>query len=137
VLIRSFDFGTKIVMERLKTVLKINSDTARGILDDASFDVSDLLTELMGAIASHLIVSRDFIERQKNCSIDMFHIIGGIALSQAAMQSLSKVMNVKLVPWDPFDGLDVETQSLGKDADTQHWRFAGAIGAALATLEEK
>jgi len=137
VLIRFFDFGTKIVMERLKTVLKVNSDTARGILDDASFDVSDLLTELMGSIADHLIVSRDFIERQKNCSIDMLHTIGGIALSQAAMKSLSKVMNAKLIPWDPFDGLDADGLSISKDAKNQHWRFAGAIGAALATLEEK
>ena len=136
VLIRFFEFGTKIVMERLKSALKVNTDTARGILDDASFDVSDLLMELMGSIASHLIVSRDFVERQKNCSIDMLYAVGGIALSQVAMQSLSKTMNIKIKAWDPFRGFNIEPQTITEDVESQHWRFSGAIGAALATLEE-
>jgi Tfp pilus assembly PilM family ATPase len=137
VLIRFFEFGTKIVMERLKSTLRINTDTALGILDDSSFDVSDLLMELMGSIASHLIVSRDFVERQNNCSIDMLYAVGGIAMSRAAMQSLSKAMNIKVKAWDPFEGYNIEPQTITKDVEEQHWRFAGAIGAARATLEEK
>jgi len=53
------------------------------------------------------------------------------------MRSLSKIMSVKIVPWDPFDGLIVNAQTLGSEVDSQRWRFAGAIGAALATLEEE
>ena len=136
-LIQFFNFGTNVVMEHLKSALRINADTARGILEDASFDLSDVLMELMGSVASHLIVSRDFVERQKNCSIDTLHAVGGIARSQAAMRSLSKIMSVKIVPWDPFDGLIVNTQTLSSEVDSQRWRFAGAIGAALATLEEE
>jgi Tfp pilus assembly PilM family ATPase len=135
-MIRFFKFGTKMVMEHLKSVLKINSDTARGILDDASFDVSDLLTGLMNSIAGELTVSRDFVERDKNCSLDLLYAVGGISISQAAMQSLAKTMNSKIIPWDPFDDFDAENQEFSDDVNSQHWRFAGAIGAALATLEE-
>ncbi len=136
-LIQFFDFGTKAVMEHLKSALKVNTDTARGILDDASFDLSDILKDLMGSIASHLIVSRYFIERQKNCSIDTLYAVGGITHSQAAMKSLSKKMSVSIIPWDPFEGLNIEPQAISEDLDALHWRFAGAIGAALATLEEE
>jgi Tfp pilus assembly PilM family ATPase len=136
-LIQFFDFGTNVVMEHLKSALRINADTAKGILEDASFDLSDVLMELMGSVASHLIVSRDFVERQKNCSIDTLYAIGGIARSQAAMRSLSKIMSVKIMPWDPFDGLIIDSQILSDEVDSQRWRFSGAIGAALATLEEE
>jgi Tfp pilus assembly PilM family ATPase len=135
-MIRFFKFGTQMVMEHLKSVLKINSDTARGILDDASFDVSDILTGLMSSIAGELTVSRDFIERDKNCSLDRLYAVGGISISHAAMTSISKTMNSKIVPWDPFDDFDVDTETFDDEVNAQHWRFAGAIGAALATLEE-
>ena len=137
VLIRKFDFGTNIVMESLKSTLHVSADIARGMLDDAAFDISDILGELMSSIASELIISRDFIERDKNCKIDLLYAIGGIALSKTAMQSLEKDMSIDIKLWDPFDGLTLASQALEKNIEEQRWRFAGAIGAALATLEEK
>jgi len=137
VLIRKFDFGTNIVMERLKSTLHVSTDIARGMIDDASFDISDMLEELMGAIASELIISRDFIERAKNCKVDVLHAVGGIALSKIAMQSLEKTMSIDIKTWDPFEGLTLAPQALENDIKEQRWRFAGAIGAAIATLEEK
>ena len=137
VLFQYFDFGTKVVTEKIKTEFKVNTATALGILEDTSFDLSDLLSNLMGSVAGHMVISRDFIERQKNCSIDTVHAIGGITRSQAAMKSLSKLMSVKIILWDPFENLKIDSSQLSQQVDSQHWRFAGAIGAALATLEEE
>ena len=136
VMMRKFDFGTNLVMERLQSTLRVNSDIARGMLDDVSFDISDMLGGLINSIASDLIISRDFIERDKNCKIDNLFAIGGIALSKTSIQSLEKAMSIEITPWDPFDNLNLPP-ALEADIEDQHWRFAGAIGAALATLEEK
>lgn len=137
VLMRKLEFGTNIVLERVKSTLHVSTAVAHGMIDDASFDISDMLEELMSSIASDFIISRDFVERENNCKLDALYAIGGVALSQTAMKKLSKFMNVEITTWDPFEGLNLAPQALSKDIDKQRWRFAGAIGAALATLEEK
>jgi Tfp pilus assembly PilM family ATPase len=137
VLLRKFDFGTNIVMEGLKSTLHVTTEVAHGMIDDSSFDLSDMLDEHMSSIASEFILSRDFIEREDNCKINMLYAIGGIALSTTAMQNLEIFMNIDITPWNPFDGLKVPPQTFLNDVEGQRWRFAGAIGAALATLEKK
>jgi len=137
VLLRKFDFGTNIVMERLKSTLHVTTEVAHGMIDDSSFDLSDMLAEHMSSVAGDLILSRDFIERQDNCKINMLYAIGGVALSTSAMQSLEKFMNIDITPWNPFDGLKVAPHIFENEMKGQRWRFAGALGAALATLEKK
>lgn len=136
ILMRKFDFGTNLVMEHLKSTLRISSDIAHGMLDDASFDISDMLGGLMSSVASDLTISLDFIQRDKSCKVDHLFAIGGIAQSKAALETLKKSMSIDIKPWNPLDGMNISS-SIDAEIKKQHWRFAGALGAALATLEEK
>jgi Tfp pilus assembly PilM family ATPase len=135
VLVRRFDFGSKMVIERLATTLHVDAKTASGILADSAFDISELLTELLTPIASHMIVSRDFVERRENCTGIKLHAIGEIALSRAAMQCIERIVKIKIPVWDPFTGLTIAPQALDENAELHRGRFAAAIGAAIATLE--
>ncbi len=135
-LMRSFDFGTQIVLDRVQAALNVDAKTAQGILADAAFDISELLREVTGPIASQFVVSRDFVERRENCNVRALHAIGGIALSRAAMNGLEQALGIDIVAWNPLAGLPEAPQAFGKKADAQRWRFAAALGAALATVEE-
>ncbi len=136
VLVRRFDFGTDAVLERVKATLGVDAETAKGILSDTAFDISELLVELMSPVSSQFVVSRDFIERRENCTVGTMFAIGGIAHSKLAMQGLEQALNVDITPWNPFLGLIIAPQAIPDELDDQHWRFAAALGAALGTMEE-
>lgn len=136
VLMRRFDFGTQLVLDRVESTLRVDTETAQGILADTAFDISELLTELTNPISSQFVVSRDFVERRENCSVSGLFAIGGIALSRAAMLGLEQALGTDISTWNPLAGLLEAPQAFGEQADTQRWRFAAALGAALATVEE-
>ncbi len=136
-LVRRFDFGTNSVLERVQKALGVDSETAHGILADTAFDISELLVELMSPVSSQFVVSRDYIERRENCSIESLYAIGGIAHSKLAMQGLVHLLGVEISPWDPFAGFTLAPQAIPEEMEGQRWRFAAALGAALETLEEE
>ena len=134
-LMRRFDFGTKPILDRVQTTLRVDAETAQGILADSAFDISELLAELTSPIASQFVISRDFIERRENCSVGSLYAIGGIALSRAAMLGLEQALGIDIAPWNPMVGLIEAPQAFSEQAAGQQWRFAAALGAALATVE--
>jgi len=136
VLMRRFDFGTQLVLDRVESTLRVDAETAQGILADAAFDISELLMELTNPIASQFVVSRDFVERRENCSVSALFAIGGIALSRAAMLGLEQALGTDIAVWNPLAGLVEGPQAFSEQAASQRWRFAAALGAALATVEE-
>ena len=137
ILLRRFDFGMEKVFNKITASLNVDHRTASNILADGAFDVSDLLHDIMQPLFSQVIVSRDFIERRENCSINTLFLSGTFATSDAAMQQMERALNVSVVPWDPFDlpQLSMATP-LPPEHDKQRWRFAAALGAAMATIEE-
>lgn len=137
VLLRQFDFGMNKVFQRITSSLNVDLNTANNILADGAFDISDLLSEIMQPLFSQLIVSREFIERRENCSMQGLYLSGEFASSQVATQQLEKALNVSATNWDPFDipNLSLATD-LPPELDAQRWRFASALGAAIAVFEE-
>jgi Tfp pilus assembly PilM family ATPase len=136
VLMRRFDFGTQRVLDRVESALRVDTETAQGILADAAFDISELLLELTSPIASQFVVSRDFVERRENCSVGALYAIGGVSLSRAAMLGLEQALGTDIATWNPLAGLIEGPQAFSEQAADQRWRFAAALGAALATVEE-
>lgn len=136
VLLRRIDFGTRKLLDRVISTLHIDNNTALNILSDNAFDISELITEIMSPLSSQLIVSRDFVERRENCTLNQLHCIGGLTESPAAMQELERALGTKAHVFDPFAMLN--TSPLGNvDQISQHWRFTAAIGAALGALVEE
>jgi len=137
-LLRRFDFGMEKVFSKITASLNVDQATASNILADGAFDVSDLLYEIMQPLFSQLVVSRDFIERRENCSVNTLFLSGSFATSDAAMHQIARALNVTVTPWNPFDisSLAVATP-VPPEYENQRWRFAAALGAAIAAFEEQ
>ncbi len=137
VLLRRFDFGMDKILRRITSSLNVDDATAANILADNAFDISELIGDIMQPLFSQLILSRDFVERRENCSITNLFLTGSLANAHAAISQIERVMNLSASVWDPFLATKLTVPSpIPPDWDQQHWRFAAAIGAALAVLEE-
>jgi len=137
VLLRRFDFGMEKVLGKITTSLNVDHGTASNILADGAFDVSDLLHDIMQPLFSQLVVSRDFVEHRENCSLNTLYITGAFASSGAAIKQIERALNLSVVPWDPFALHSLSMAiPLPQAYENQRWRFAAALGAAIATFEE-
>lgn len=136
ILVRRFDFGTRQLQDRLTTALHVDSETVQHILSDSAFDISEMLSDMMGPFASQLIVSRDFAERRDNCSLKSLYMTGSPASSPALIQEFERALGLSISIFDPFDIPDLQLDNEGTLPPEHRWRFAAAIGAALGTLQE-
>ncbi len=136
VLLRCFDFGMDNVFSKITNSLNVDLATAANILSDEAFDISDLLHDILHPLFTQLVVSRDFIERRDNCSVQSVYLCGAFSQSETVMAKIEQTLNVPVIPWDPFDipGLTLAAP-LPAAFENQRWRFAAALGAALAALE--
>ena len=137
VLLRRFDFGMDKILRRITSSLNVDDTTAANILADNAFDISELIGDIMQPLFSQLILSRDFVERRENCSISNLFLTGSLANAHAAISQIERALNLSVSIWDPFRTPKLAVPSpIPPEWDQQHWRFAAAIGAALAVLQE-
>jgi Tfp pilus assembly PilM family ATPase len=135
-LIRRFDLGTEQLLDRLESSLGVDRATATGIIADGSFDIEQPVSESLAGIMKHLVVSRDFVERRENCRLETLYVSGGIALSASARDHIAASMDLDVKLWSPLENLDTARDALPSHHAGREWRFAAAIGACLATLED-
>ena len=135
-LIRRFDFGTLMIVDKVQEALGVDRETAQGIMSDGAFDISQAVSEVMEPLVKQMIVSRDFVERRENCTIGRVFVSGGIVSSKNCMEEMRVALGLEIETWDPFEPLVVAPGAIADDIKAQAWRFVGAIGACLGTLEE-
>ena len=135
-LVRRFPFGTGRLVARIQEALGIDEETAAGIIQNGSFDISQTADDLLAPVIKQLVVSRDFIERRENCHLSALYVSGGIVLSHDAVESIRAAMGVDVHTWSPTEDLTVADGIFSGELEGQEWRFASAIGAGLATMEE-
>jgi Tfp pilus assembly PilM family ATPase len=135
-LIRRFSIGTYSLIAKVRERLGVDEETARNIMADGSFDISQPVNEVLEPLVKQLIVSRDFVERRENCRIARIYVSGGLALASHAMDEIRASMEVEVVGWNPLEGVRVAKGALPDGLSGREWQLAGAVGAALAILEE-
>ena len=135
-LVRRFSYGTDAVIERIQSNLNVDRDTARGILSDGAFDISQALLETMDHLVKQLMISRDFVERRHNCQVSRMYLTGSPSRSESVLAELNAALGLDVAAWDPLAGLNTADGALGDDLSGQEWRFAPAVGACLAAFEE-
>lgn len=135
-LVRRFDFGTLMVVDKVQEALGVDRETAQGIMNDGAFDISQAVSEVMEPLVKQMIVSRDFVERRENCTISRMFISGGIVASKNSLDEMRVALGLEVESWDPFEGLTVAPDAIPDEVKGQEWRFVGALGACLGTLEE-
>ncbi len=134
-LLRRFAFGTNALYEKVQSTLGVDRETARGIITDGSFDISQPLGEILDPLIKQFMVSRDFVERRENCRLGRLFISGGLSKSRDALEDIRASMDVELATWNPFDGLSVAKDAMPEDLVGQEWRLAAATGACLGVLQ--
>lgn len=136
VLIRKFDVGGSLILEKVQESLGVDRPTAEGILADGSFDISQQMGDVMDGFVKQIMVSRDFVERRENCRVSKVYVSGGATKSRDWLAELKAALGYDVSVWSPFDALKVADGVLAENLKGQEGRFAAAVGAALATLME-
>jgi Tfp pilus assembly PilM family ATPase len=136
VLIRKFDVGSSMILEKVQESLGVDRTTAEGILADGSFDISLQMGDVMDGFVKQIMVSRDFVERRENCRISKVYVSGGATRSRDWLTELKAALGYDVSPWNPFDILKVADGVFPENLKGQEGRFAAAVGASLATLTE-
>jgi len=136
VLVRKFDVGSSLILEKVQESLGVDRATAEGILADGSFDISQQMDDVMGGFVKQIMVSRDFVERRENCRISKVYVSGGTTRSRDWLTELKSALGYDVSLWNPFDSLQVGDGVFPEHLKGHESRFAASIGACLATLSE-
>jgi Tfp pilus assembly PilM family ATPase len=131
-LIRQIPFGAQQLHESVSQHLGLTLETARQIVEDPSFDVSEAVAALLPPVIKQLVISRDFIERRENCRISTFFVSGELARAAAVLAEMEPALGTQVATWDPLKGVGIENSELSED---DHWRYAVPVGSALSSLE--
>lgn len=134
-LIRKFEFGSASVLKKLKEALGVDGDVAIGILNDPSFDISQILRQTMESFLQQMTISWDFVERRENAPVSHFYVSGGLAMFRSWIDEVRKITGREPTPWNPFENITIGDESIPGAWKGQESRFAAATGAALAALE--
>ncbi len=136
-LIRKFDLGSDAILKKLQSSLGVDEEVALGILNDDSFDISQILRQTMEAFLQQLTISWDFVERRENNPIAHLYISGGMSSMKSWMKEVQGVTGKEPTSWNPFSALETLPGALPDRLNGQESRFSAAMGAAIAVLESR
>lgn len=135
VLVRKFDFGVRSLREHIQRRLGLDEETARGVMADRSFDISQMLHEVADPFLRQIVLSKEYIERREECRIEILSLSGGLAWVRGLPEALQQVTGLPAHSWDPFEGLILPPGGLPAEVDAGRTRFAAAVGACLGAWE--
>lgn len=131
--LRTFPFGVAAVLKKVIQSLNLDQKTAKGVLMDGAFDLSQLIEEGFRDIRSQLVISRDFMERSENCALEQLFISGPASLTKPFMAGMSTTE--QLAEWNVLNSFaDRGMEELQEEMTAEPWRLTAAIGAALGGL---
>lgn len=134
VLVRKFDFGANSILKKLQGSLGVDEEVAAGILNDGSFDISQILHHAMESFLQQLVISWDFVERREDVRVGALYACGGGVLMRSWVQEMETATGQKPQLWNPFEGLKLAEGAFPERLKGQESRFAVAVGAGLSML---
>jgi len=133
-LVRKFDFGADTIVARVQQQLGVDQETARGIIADGSFDISQPVHEVMDPFLRQLTISKDFVERREDCVVGAVYLSGGTTQSRYWMDEVTSAVGIDAIQWNPFEYVEVAPNAYPDELKGQESRFAAAIGACLGVF---
>lgn len=131
--LRIFAFGVADVLRKLIQSLNVDQQTAEGVLIDGAFDIAHLIEEGCRDLRAQLVISRDFMERSENCTLEKIYLSGPVSLTKPFAQSLA--MGDGMEEWNVLEAYADSTSGLMEDAlASEPWRLVSAIGSSLGVL---
>ena len=136
-MIRKFDLGSNAILKKLQSSLGVDEEVALGILNDGSFDISQILRQTMEAFLQQLTISWDFVERRENNPISHLYACGGMSSLKSWANEVQGVTGKDPTLWNPFTSMESLPGALPDQFKGQESRFSAAVGAAIAALENR
>ena len=136
VLVRKFELGSESIVTKVQQQLNVDRDTARGIISDGSFDISQSVRTVMDPFLRQLTISKDFVERREDCRVVKCYLSGGTSLSRYWMDEIRGATGIDAELLNPFGGLQMAEGAYPAELAGQEPRFAAAVGVCLGVLAE-
>ena len=136
-IVNRFDMGAGTISTQIQRSLGVDEETSRAVLTvDSSVDMSGPVRAAATPFFKQLAIYREFVERQNRSTLSAVYLSGGLAMSAHWRLALQEALNIQPVVWNPFERLEVAPGAVPESLAGQESRFAAAVGAALAGLEE-
>ena len=135
-LIRKFDFGQFNLLSALHKNLGVDQTTARDILVNGSFDVSQMVKSAMEPFVKQLVISKHFIERRDNCHVARMFVAPEDWMARGWMAEVKSGVGVEIESWNPLEAVQVQEGALSKSLEPRSARLSAAIGAGLGLFAE-
>ena len=136
ILIRKFDFGHFSLLDQIEKSMGVDRQTARDIVVDRSFDISQLVKDLTDPFIKQLVISKHFVERRENCHISKIFVPDDQRVLRDWLNEIKVAMGLDVSTWHPFDGVKLLPDALPQQFEKCRSQFAAAMGAGLAMSEE-
>ncbi len=135
ILIRKFNFGIDTVVSAIRQGLDVSPQIAYNLLTDGSIDVSQWVIATVQPFVKQLLVSRDFVERRENATLNRLYLCGSGARQPAIRKEIQHAFELEIMNWNPLEGLTVSPHALPEEVRGEECRLAAAVGAARAVIQ--
>jgi len=136
ILIRKFDFGHLNLLDRIEKSMGFDHQTAQDVVVDRSFDISQLVKDLVDPFIKQLVISKHFVERRENCRISKIYVADDPRISRDWLNEIKVALGLDASTWHPFEGVKLMPGALPQKLEKCQAQFAAAMGAAFAMSEE-
>ena len=138
VLYREHPIGYAHVREAVCSHMRIDPSLADSILEDTFIDPIPMVEPVLRTLFRQVEISYDYLTRRKNCQTQNFFICGLPSGAKHWTSVFSRMLNLTLVPFLPFEGLERAAPSscLPENLSAIAPFLTTALGAARAVLED-
>jgi Tfp pilus assembly PilM family ATPase len=137
VLVRSIDYGGKLLNEALTADGALDSDAARLMMQQGDAGMSEICRASLDRLATEVRNSIGFFEGQHEESIQRIFVSGGLARTETILQTLSDELGLPCEIWDPLETCEVALPAAKRQALPQEFVSLNvACGAAFEYLRK-
>lgn len=137
VLYREHMVGYDHIRETVSDQMHVEPSLADSILGDTLIDPTPMIEPLLKSLFRQIEISYDYLTRRRNCQTDNFFICG-LPFSATYWSALfSRMLNLTLKTFHPFEGLDKAVRASVCDLPANEPFLMTALGAARAVLEDE
>ena len=136
-LYREHSIGEEDALRAIAGPMNVDEATARELLEGNLVDPAPFLGPLLSPIFRQVELSADYALRRDGCLIDRFFVAGAPATAPHVAALFKEQTGRACEVCDPLAGFPAEpTAALPADFAAASGRFAAALGAAVAVMEE-
>jgi Tfp pilus assembly PilM family ATPase len=131
-LARKFEYGGSELVARIQESLSVEHNEALSMIFDDATRLQASSENPMGPFLKQLTISRHYIERSEQCTIEKVFTSGGLCYSPYWLDQVQKTMDAEIEIWNPFENNGITSYPRGvKGVESM---FAPALGSAMALL---